>query len=272
MKLRPAPALLVIASVFLSACGSDSTGPTSLNSTAALQSLALGLNQINGLESPTGVEAGSVLTAIAPLLDQVSVTIDGSAQSMYAFGLRESFPAGTCEETLFPDPLFPPEPGACTPPPMGVVILLWQSHSASQPPDKLVLLAADVGTSTFDFTSESFPAFAFYVEGQDKIFGSESGTLTSQVVATNQGCNIPLPPYAKTGNCSFATFTEQASIVLSEFTSDGSSGRTMTIGIPSMTMDGLWLNITEVQPIPLSSVGKVSVWLLGPRLSLTRAR
>lgn len=253
IRLRPAPALLAIAVIFLSACGSDSTGPTSLDSHSALRSLALGLNQIGDGQSPTTVDASAVLNAIEPLLDKVTVTIDGSAQNMYALGLRESFPPGTCEETLFVDPLFPPDGSVCTPPSLGVVILLWQSHSANELPDKLVLLAADVGTSTFDFMSQSFPAVALYVEGQDKIFGSESGTLTSQVAATNQSCDVPFPPYAKSATCSFATFTEQGSIVLSEFTLDGPSSGTITLGIPSITLDGLWLNITEVQPIPLTA-------------------
>ena len=270
MKLHPAPALLAVAAIFLSACGADSTGPTSLDSHSALRSLALGLNQIGDGQSPTTVEASAVLNALEPLLDKVTVTIDGSAQTMYALGLRESFPPGTCEETLFVDPLFPPDGSVCTPPSLGLVILLWQSHSANQPPDRLALLAADIGTSTFDFTSQSFPAVALYVEGQNKIFGSESGTLTSQVVATNQSCDVPFPPYAKSATCSFATFTEQGSIVLSEFTLDGPSSGTITLGIPSITLDGLWLNITEVQPIPLTATRNLASRSLP--LLFTRAR
>ena len=247
-----ARAVLAVATLFLAACGSDSTGPTSLDSNAALQSLALGLNQLGGVESPTTSEATSAFSAIAPLLDKVNVTIDGASQGMYAVGLRESFPPGTCEETLFVDPLFPPQPGVCTPPSLGVAIILWQTHSATQPPDKLVLLVADVGTSNFDFTGQAMPAVALYAEGQNSVFTSESGTLTTQVVASNQTCNVALPPYAKSGTCSFASFTEQGSIVLSEFTINGPGTRTLTLGIPSMTLDGLWLAITEVQPVPLT--------------------
>ena len=251
IKIRKTAALLACATFFLTACGSDSTGPVSLDSNAALQSLALGLNQLGGGESPTTTEASAAFGAIAPLLDKVTITIDGASQDMYAMGLRESFPAGTCEETLFIDPLFPPEPGVCTPPSLGVSILLWQTHSATQPPDKLILLAGDVGTSNFDFSSGDAPALALYVEGQDKLWASESGTLTSSVTASNQTCNIPLPPYAKSGTCSFATFTEQGSVVLSDFTL-ASSTKTATLGIPPITLDGLWLAISEVQPVPLA--------------------
>ena len=62
--------------------------------------------------------------AVRPAVRVQHGQLDGAAQGMYAIGLRESFPAGTCEETLFIDPLFPPEPGVCTPPGLGVVTLL----------------------------------------------------------------------------------------------------------------------------------------------------
>ena len=250
-----APVVLAFAIVFVSGCGSDSTGPTSLDATSALQSLALGLNQLNGVGTPTTSEADAAFAAIAPVLDQVNVTIDGASQGMYAFGLRESFPDGTCEETLFIDPLFPPEPGVCTPPPLGLAVILWQSHSASERPDRMILLAGDVGTSNFDFTQADFPAVAIYLTGQDRIWASTSGTLTSQVASTNQSCDIPLPPYAKSGTCSIATFNEQGSVMLSEFVSSAQTFdntnrvNTVTIGIPSMTLHGVWLAITEVQPV-----------------------
>src|SRR5436305_2275793 len=263
MRHRNASAVLALATVFLAACGSDATGPGSLDSRAALQSLALGLSQFLGAESPTTEEANATLSAIAPVLHQATVTIDGSSQSMYAIGFRQSFPEGTCEETLLIDPLFPPQPGVCTPPALEVELLLWQSHSASQPPDRLILVSAevgttnfDVGTTTFDVSSQNLPGDAFYAEGQDKIFISESGTLSSSVVASNQTCSLPLPPYAKSGTCSYARFTEQGSIVFSDFSLNGTSNRTVNLVIPSITLDGLWLAITEVKPLPLAaSVG-----------------
>lgn len=263
-----APALIVGAALLMSACGgSDSTGPTSLDSASALQSLAIGLNQIGGTESPVGTETNATFAAIAPVLDKVTITINGATQGMYALGLRESFPEGTCEETIFIDPEFPPEPGVCTPPALGVEMVLWQTQSATEPPDKLIVIGTDVGTSSLDFTSGDLPAFAIYVGGQNKIYVSESGTLTTQVTASNQSCSIALPAYAKTGTCSFATFTSQGSVGMSEFTANGAA--TATLGIPSVTMHGLWLNVTEVQPVPITAI-RTSTFRLMSRLTATQ--
>ena len=271
MFAKKTPAIILCSTLFLAACGSDSTAPNSLDANAALQSLALGLNQLGGTETPTTMEASAAFSAIAPLLDKVTVNINGVSQGMYAIGVRESFPDGTCEETLFIDPQFPPTPGVCTPPQLGVTILMWQTSSATQPPDKLLLLAADVGSSNFDFSTSNAPGLALYVEGQgqDKVWLSDSGTMTSSVTASNQTCSIPLPPYAKSGTCSFASFTEQASVVLSDF-SLSSSAKTVTLTIPSVTHDGLWLAITEVQPVPLTS--NVGLSLSIPGRLLLRAQ
>jgi hypothetical protein len=214
------------------------------------------------------------LSAVAPLLSQVSVTIDGASQNMFAFGLRETFPVGTCEETLVVDPLFPPEPGVCTPPPLGVSLILWQSHAASEPPDRMILIVGDAGTSNFDLSSSTLdvlPAFAIYLEGQDNIWGSLSGTLTSQIAGGSQTCDIPLPPYAKSAACSIATFDEQGSIVFEEFTLDTPSTQHLTIAIPHQTLHGLWLAISEVQPVPVTA-NRLTTGFLGARLNQLRAR
>ncbi len=222
----------------------------------ALQSLALGLSQAGGIGSPTTTEADATFSAIAPVLDKVNVTIDGTSQGMYALGLHETFPPGTCDEALFLVPISPPEPGVCTPPPLIVAIILWQTHSAMQPPDRMILLVGEPGTSNFDFTvaGNDFPAAAIYYDGPNKIWESESGTLTSQVTATSQTCSIVLPPYAKSANCNIATFGESGSVVLTQFeqsTTIPGPHPTVTIGIPSITLHGIWLAITEIQPVPL---------------------
>jgi hypothetical protein len=77
-----------------------------------------------------------------------------------------------------------------------------------------------------------------------------SGTLTSQISGGAQTCNIPLPPYAKSGACSIATFDEQGSIVFEQFTLDAPSTQHVTIAIPHQTLNGLLLAITEIQPVP----------------------
>ena len=247
--------IFAVATILLSACGSDSTGPTDLDSAAALQSLALGLGDAE-VGSPATTESFATIGALAPFLDKVTITVGGKAQNMYALGLRESFPAGTCEETLFVDPNFPPEPGVCTPPQLLVGTILWQTDAANQPPDKMLFVVGDVGENTFDFAGETIPALGVYLEGQNKFWLSQSGTLTSAVTSLNQTCDVPLPPYAKSGSCSFATFTENGSIVLEQVTPDGTAGPTVTITIPSITFHGMWLNVTEVQPttLPIISV------------------
>jgi hypothetical protein len=263
-----AACVALLLSVF--AC-SDSTGPGELDSNSALQSLALGMGALAGVEGSEAVPVEALFDAIGPILDQVEVTIDGKSQTMFALGLRESFPAETCVENIFIDPLFPPEPGVCTPPPLGLALIFWQSHSASAPPDRLIFIAADVGTSNFDFDHFSsftapidvLPAFAIYLEGQDNVWLSLSGTLTSQVAATSESCAIPLPPYAKSGSCSVANFDEEGAITFEEMSdfSQISSTKRLNVTIPRQTVRGLWQTITETQPFALPEFQRASRWL-----------
>ena len=245
--LPGATATCVALLVSLAACGSDSTGPsTTLDATAALQSLALGI----GTDATSGAYAPASLTTFAPQLDQVNVTINGKSQSMFALGLRETYPAGTCAEMLFVDPGIVYPPDQCTPPDFTFALILWQSHSADAPPDRLALIAGDVGSINFaDLTTGTGapPGFALYVEGQNDIWVSVSGTMTSNVTATSQTCAVPLPPYAKSGSCNVATFDEQGTIAFEPVT--GSS--TMDLVIPRQTIHGIWQTITETQTVTL---------------------
>lgn len=253
---RVVSALVVAASAVISGCG-DSSGPGTVDARGALQSLALGLADAGGGIGTGGTpDVTSAIPDLLPVLTQANITVNGASQQMFGLGLRETFPAGTCAETLFPDPLFPPPPGACTPPPLGTVLVFWQSHSASERPDRMLLIAADVGTSDFDYTnvdlSPSFPlveSFALYLQGEADVWGSLSGTLTTGVTGLNQSCNIPLPAYAKSGSCSVADFDEQGQIVFEPFAFGAPDNRRLTIGIPRQTLKGLWLDITEVQPV-----------------------
>ncbi|HKR08628.1 MAG TPA: hypothetical protein VJS39_05520 [Gemmatimonadaceae bacterium] len=232
------------------ACGSDSTGPSNLDATSAVKSLLLGLEQIGSDGSTVSLVDPGPFNTIAPFLNQVTVNIDGSPQTMFALALHETFPPGTCEETIFGD-IVPADPNACTPPELGLAVMLWQSHSESEVPDRLAVLVGDAGTSNFDFNIDSptLPAVGLYAEGRDKLWVSESGTLTSSVSATSQTCDVSLPPYAKTAVCHIATFDEQGSVVLSSYDIQGGNGTTKTLTIPRQTLHGLWLEITEVQPI-----------------------
>ena len=257
--------------ISLSACGSDSTGPSKLDPSAALQSLALGTGAVAFIATPGLVPTVTDFGELAPLLDQINVSVDGSSQTMFALGVRETFPAGTCLENLFIDPAFPPLSGECTPPELGLAVLLWQSHSASAPPDRLIFLVADVGTSNFDFASNfysisgesSVPGVAIYMENVGDMWLSQSGTLTSQIAATTQSCGLPLPPYAKMGSCSIATFDEQGAITFEEFSETGPSVKRRVVTIPRQTIHGLWQSITETQPITLTGpwdYNRVSGW------------
>jgi hypothetical protein len=276
-KLR-SPARVAIASVALllslSACSDSSgPGPSKLDPNAALQSLALGMGALVTVETPgVGPTVVTSLDEIAPLLDQVNVGIDGSSETMFALGMRETFPAGTCAENIFVDPAFPPPPGQCTSPQLGLGVLLWQSHSASAPPDRMIFLLADAGTINFDFASNFYdigpnppplPGIGIYMENFEDIWLSMSGTLTSQIAATSQSCGLPLPPYAKSGSCSIATFDEQGTITFAEFSETGTGARYRVITIPRQTIRGLWQSITETQPIDLSlpwDYNRVSGW------------
>lgn len=255
-------AFLAVAVVALTACG-DSTGSGDVSSEEALRSLSRGFG--DGSVAPFGLGAASLGGGAD--LGKVDVTINGTPQSMYALGLRMTFPSGTCEENIF---VFPGEnfdPGACTPLPLGILLVLWQTRSGSRPPDRMIFLSADVGTSDFSFLESEpvdftvFPAFGFYVDrGGERFWASAGGTLTSQVTATTQTCDVPPPPFALTSTCHFATFDESGQITFEEFDAfdsfgPGSASRTMKLVIPRQDIRGIWQAITAVKPISFPSLG-----------------
>ena len=230
----------------LAACGRDSTGPSTLDANAALQSLALGM----GANGTSSIYGPSSLSSLAPQLDQINVTIDGKSQTMFALGLREAYPTGTCVETLIVDPLIVIPPGRCTAPPFAFALILWQSHSANSRPDRLAMIAGNVGTINFaglTTVPNAVPAFAIYTDGQNDVWISISGTLTSSVSATSQSCAAPLPPYAKSGSCKVATFDEEGTINLDPF----SGTNRIALVIPRQTIHGIWQTITETQTVTL---------------------
>ncbi|HST07756.1 MAG TPA: hypothetical protein VLJ83_06260 [Gemmatimonadaceae bacterium] len=270
-KSKITAVLTLAASAFISACG-DSSGPGSVDANAALQSLAIALQQGGAMQgSPTTPDISTAFSAIAPLLTRTSVVVDGVQQPMFAIGIRESFPPGTCEENLYIDPAFPPDPGVCTSPSLNTALIFWQSHSASAAPDRMLFVITDPGTTKFDFNDPSgadVSALAFYLQGQDKIWISQSGSITTNVASLNQSCSITLPPYVKTATCSFASFDEQAQMVFEPFDlSDPPSTAQTTISIPRQTVPGLWLAITETQPAGIPFLANRVGNRLAPRLA-----
>jgi hypothetical protein len=233
---------------------SDSTGPATIDANAALQSLSLGLAANSGIGSPADATADGAISVIGSWLGQITVNIGANHHTMFALGLRETFPDGTCQENVFVDPTLPPDPGVCTPFALGLALILWESHSASAPPDRMVVIASDEGAVdfSFDLTDPSLnfaiPGIALYIEGQDSFWFSNGGTLTSAVSATGQNCAIPNPPYAATATCSFAAFDEQGAI---SFESESGTDH-VTLTIPRQTLHGIWEQITTTQPITLT--------------------
>ena len=257
-KSKIVPILTLAASAFVSAC-SDSSGPGSLDPASAVQSLAIAFQNGDGAQGTQATpDIATALSAIAPLLTRTTVVVNGVSQPMFAIGVRQSFPAGTCEENLYVDPAFPPPPRVCTPPSLGTALVFWQSHSAKEPPDRFLFLVTDPGTINFDFTNSTgdiIPTLGAYIEGQDKIWISNSGSITSNVASLNQPCNLTLPPYAKAATCSFATFDEQAQMVFEsfDFNVNGSTSQA-TITIPRQTVPGVWVSISETQPVTVHTV------------------
>lgn len=250
-------AYLAIAIVSLAACG-DSTGSGTVNSEEALRSLSHGFGETGAL--PFGLSAGSLGGGAD--LGKVDVTIDGTPQSMFALGMRVTFPSGTCEEDIFVLPGDTPEPGECILMPVGVMLVLWQTRSGSRPPDRMAFISADIGTSDFSFLEIDpvdftvFPAFGFFIDrGGQRFWSSIGGTLTTQVTATNQTCDVTPLPFAASSTCHFATFDEAGRITFEEFTEFGSgpAPRTMELVIPRQNILGIWQAITAVKPITLSS-------------------
>jgi hypothetical protein len=181
---------------------------------------------------------------------------------MYALGLRVTYPTGTCFESLF---IVPPSlgiPSGCSPPPLGMMLVLWQTRSGSRPPDRTILISADVGSINFDFlsfdpNSVAFPAFALYIDGRgQELWGSISGTLTSQVTATSETCQAPPPPFALASTCHFATFDESGRIVFELFEVPGGSStiRRTELLIPRQNIVGILQAITAIKPITLPTL------------------
>jgi len=242
--LRSPVSVLACAVLFITACG-DSTGPTDRDTTAALHSLALGMQS----ESFANLGIGFPLTidesfdGIAPYLNQLTVNVGGSQQAMFALGLHVSLPPGTCSEDIFGHS--PHAPGACTPPRSFITLVLWQSHSATAPPDQIMLLTADIGTNCFNDcpsggSNEAFAEFLW----EHEMWYSRLGPLTNSVSATTTPCSIPLPNYAKSGVCSVAALNLEGKITFGNFVDE----KTLTMTIARQTIHGVWMSVTEVLP------------------------
>jgi hypothetical protein len=262
MKIIPKNLILAFAFVGVAACA-DSTGPGSVDGDDALRSLSLALGPGNGGDLLLGLPSSSL--GSARVLDQLDVQIGGRTQRMYALGLRVTYPEGTCLESLIIFPVSQGYPSSCTPPPHGLVLVLWQTSSGSRPPHSLAIISADVGTADFDFNVQyladepldlsPFGAFAMYINDREELWSSIGGTLTSQVTPTSETCNVPAPAFAKASTCHIANFAESGQITFERLDLDffgagpATSRVTMDLVIPPQSIRGILQAITQIQPI-----------------------
>lgn len=228
--------------LFFASCTPDFFGPVGpFDQSGALHSLALGIGRTGAslIFGPFITTLGSV----APQLDSVDVIVNGTVQKMFALGIRETYPPGTCTEDLQATGT---PPGTCTPLAYSTALILWQAHSAGAPPDKLALIIGNTGANDFQDqgTVGVVTPIAIYFELGTDIWDSLSGTLTSNVASTTETCTVPIPPYARTGTCASATFDEEGTINFVPET--GLSPRTLVI--PRQTLRGIWQTNTEIQP------------------------
>jgi hypothetical protein len=252
MPVKSQLAILTFAVFSMGAC-SDSTGPTALGSKSALQSLALGVPSVSyGAALYQSLLIPESLGGIEPFVNKVVVGIDGASQPMYALALHESFEPGACLETIF---AHSPHDTGCILPALGVAVVLWQSRSANAPPDRVVVLLSDVGTSDFGFYPDTttHSEFALYALSEGEDWAYFSGALTSSVTATTVSCGSPLPPFAKQGTCSSAGFDLEGSITFTRV--DVPAGTLQTLTIPRLTIHGLSMSISEVQPVDPNRIG-----------------
>jgi hypothetical protein len=199
------------------------------------------------------------LAALAtPAVAQVTVTVDGTPVPMYAVADRIAYPAGTCLEELIGIRNFA-NPASCTGMPGAITLILWQTSSAAQTPDRLLFVMADVNTSTFLDTSSddgsmltggSFPAIAFYMERGGAMWVTSGGSLTSGVSPGGGSCTTSLPPFATAATCSTGSFTESGSMTFSpfEFSSATATG-THTVSLSAQTLNGMVQTVTATAPL-----------------------
>jgi hypothetical protein len=276
--IRSKKVLLTFALAGLAACGSDSSGPGSIEADDALRSLSLGLGGAGGGALPYAL-APSALGTASRGIDQIDVSIGGTTHSMYALGLSVTYPEGTCIEDLFIVSSIPRPPG-CSPPPLGLVLVLWQTTSGSRPPKRMVFITGNLGTTDFGFLplegefSETDPiiigprAIAFYANDQEEFWGAVSGSLTSSVTPGSETCSVPAPPYAASSTCHFATFDEAGTITFERYDLElfnpgpVPSAQRMDFVIPRQNVRGILQAITETKPFtfPASPFGFTRVF------------
>jgi hypothetical protein len=245
--------------VLLGACGTDSTGPGGAFEPVnddAVQSLILGMQSMPmPMAGVTPVSDG--FGTIAGRLGDVTVTIDGKSETMHAIGLKTSFAAGLCAEDFAYYPPIPHDPSVCSPALRPLTLVLWQSHSRLERPDRMILITGEAEASDFKPDPLRLGSYVvplmYFMDGPDHIWRSSSGLLTSSIVSTDQSCSLPLPPYAASATCKMATFDEEGSVVLGQWSYMPQEPAERTVTISRQTLSGVWQHITAVTQIVIST-------------------
>lgn len=270
-SVRSVRSAAVLAVVVVVACGGDSKSPTApgyVSSQDALQSLTRILTpsgSVSGAPAVPVTLAGipPISDALAPQVGKANVTVDGQPVQMFALVLRVTYPSGSCLEQLLPGEGLG-NSGTCIAPPGGLSMILWQTSSGTQIPDKVIFVLADIGTVTFTdltaldsasfATSTKIPALAFYIDRSGSFWTASSGTLSSSV-STGGVCSMPLPIFAKAATCSVGTFAESGNLSFAPL--DIGSGQsnqpsgTHTLVMPPQMLAGTVQTVTATTPVTL---------------------
>lgn len=260
LPCRIGAVICIVALSALAACGGDratSPAPVSpLNPGDALTSLANGMSGVSGSAIPAGstLASGALATLPASAVGQVTVQLDGAATTMFALALRTTYPAGTCLEQLA-SALKLSSGSACTSPPGGLMLMLWQTQGARVAPDRIVLIMADLGTANFanlssltDFTpGAAFPALALYLERSGAIWLANAGSVSSAATPSAGTCTAPRVAFIATATCSFATFAASGHISFAPipFGGSGASG-SHSLSIAATAIPGIVTNVTAI--------------------------
>ena len=254
------------------ACGGDSTNPTAPigpTDQAALQSLTMGMAAVTA--SAASSDAGFALGMLPPVsaftdqrLSQTSITVDGTPVQVFALARRVTYPSGTCLEQLLGISNFA-NPGSCTSFPGVLSLILWQTSSASQAPDRVVVILADAGNASFAGLSSSgdpfltgtvFPPIGIYLERSGAVWLASGGSLSSTVTATGQTCTMAPPIFAKSATCGMGSFLETGSIAFSPLELGGvTTTGTRSVAISAQTLSGMIQTVTATTPVSIPISG-----------------
>lgn len=246
--------------IALAACGGDNgTSPrpvSPLTTGDALASLTNGMGGVSGSVLPAGstLASGVLSTLPAAAVGQATVQLDGVPTTMFALGMRTTYPAGTCLEQLVGAPGISLGT-SCTAPPGGLVLVLWQTESASVAPDRIILIMADLGSVNFaDLSSAtasapgaSFPPIAVYLERSGALWFANAGSVSSAATPTARTCTTPRVGFIATATCSFAAFASTGHISFAPlpFTGSVTSG-SHSLDISVSAIPGIVTNVTSI--------------------------